>query len=263
MWTGVALSGAALLAVSSVALLPMVREGVAVRTVRARFELERPAVVEAGERRAAYECGGMRVVLSDGRGADPAAGAATGSPEEGSSGRRLVTVQVGDTLLVTAVPVGVNEEAEGANRYWNRVVPFRWADRRTGEVACGVVYRLGPDTAAVRRAQERRPRTEPGLLMERVRGVRPAHLRGLRFRVIGWEPGGRVVTERNLAYTDWDGDPYGTLVANLLGGPIGIRNQSLSYWPTLLFPVAYPLGLGLLGALLLVGGLIARYRVGS
>lgn len=39
-----------------------------------------------------------------------------------------------------------------------------------------------------------------------------------------------------------------------------MRNQSLSYWPTLLFPVLYPIGLGLAGILLIGAGVLGRHH---
>ncbi|NIP58863.1 MAG: hypothetical protein GWM92_04165 [Gemmatimonadetes bacterium] len=139
-------------------------------------------------------------------------------------------------------------------------MPFRWTDRDAGREECGVVYRLPPDTAAVRRAREERAGSTLALFLNDVRGARPPHLRGLRFRVVRWDSGGGAVGERDFAYGDWNGDPYGTLVANLLGSPIGLRNHSLSHRPTLFFPILYPLGLGAPGFLLLAAGLLGRAR---
>lgn len=255
-WTGAAISGGVLLALSLVSLLPMIREGMAVHSARARFDVERLDVIRGGERNAAYECGGTSIVLRDGPAR--ASGGDPGTPD-GVAVRRPVAIEVSDTAFMT-IPVAVHEETSGANRYWNRVVPFRWTDHETGSRECGVVYRLGPDTVAARRARKARPRTRLGFVLESVRGTRPPYLHALRFRVLGWQPGGPV-SEQDFAYPDWDGDPHAVLVANLLGSPIGIQNQSLSYWPSLLFPVVYPLGSALLGVLLIVGGLVVRHRV--
>ena len=249
-WTGTAVLGALLLAVAGVGLVPMIREALAVLTLRARFTAERLDPVDEGERHAAYRCGGRDVVVTD----DP-----PGNPPTPAS-RRAVRLQLGDTALTTS-PVSIQEEMRGANRYWNRVVPFRLTHESTGTTECGVVYRLPSDTAAIRAARAARPATSTGHLLASIRGVRPPHLHGLRFRAIRWEEGG-VVREQDFGYADWNGHPYGTLAIHVLGTPAGVRNRSLSYWPTLLFPVLYPLGLALLGLVLTVAGLVGR-RLGA
>lgn len=135
------------------------------------------------------------------------------------------------------------------------MTPFRWSERGTGAAECGVVYRLLSDTAAIAR-----PRTDRASFMLRdLLGARSAWQHGLRFRVIRWS-GDETVREQDFGFADWDGDPYGVYVANQLGTPIGLRNESLSFWPTLLWPVLYPFGMAALGLLLVVVGMAWRYR---
>lgn len=246
--TGLVVAGCLLLAFTSVGLLPILEEALAAWSARARFELDRPAGAALGDSAVAYECAGTRIVLSDDGPVDRALA---------DTVRRRITVGVGDTTLTT-VPVAIHGDRAGPNRYWNRVVPFRWTVRATGASKCGVVHRLPSDTAAVARARSDSRRFP---LLDGIRGVRPARQHGIRFRVLAWpagEPGS--LRTRDLGYDDWSDDPYGVYVANLLGGIIGLRNQSLSYWPTYLFPVTYPLGLSLLGLVLLVAGLAGRVR---
>lgn len=266
-WSVVAVAGGLLLALSLVGLLPMIREGIAVRAARVSFDMERLDPLSADEDEATFRCGGTSVVLR--KRPSPGPSSETGlepgtSPETGPSPepieRSSVDIQVGDTLLTTAVPVALNRGAGSGSWYWNRIVPFRWMNRARSESECGIAYRLPSDTAAIRRMREDRPATARGSLLESVRGARGSYMYGWRFRVVRWQEGDDAVTERDFAYADWDGDPYGTLVLGLLGSPVGIKNQSLSYWPSLLWPVLYPLGVGLLGAVLLVAGLIGRRR---
>lgn len=247
-WTAIVVCGGLLSAVASVGLVPMIVEGTAVRAVRARFALERLEAVGGGEGWATFQCGGRRIVLSE----RPAPG-----PSRGAS-RATVVIGVGDTAFTAVEPVAVRAGATGADRYWNRVVPYRWTDREAGRTQCGVAYRLPPDMLAIRRAREARPPTGLGTFLDAVRGVRPPLVHGARFGTVRWEEGGDPAREEDFASPDWDGDPYGTSVLNLLGSPVGFRNQSLSYWPTVLFPLVYPIGLALAGAALLVVGLIGR-----
>ena len=246
--TAVAIAGFVMLAAASVALVPMLAEAVAVTAAERRYRIERPDTVPAAGDTVAYRCGGRRVALSDD---------ATVGPPSGGPTRYPVTVRVGDTTLTT-VPVSIHLDRTGPNRYWNRVVPFRWTDRATGEVECGVVHRLPSDTAAITRARAGRgPYVLRALL-----GARSPWQHGLRFRVIRWADG-EAVRVRDFGFADLDGDPYGVYVANRLGTPIGLRNQSLSFWPSLLWPVVYPFGVAVLGLLLLVAGLAWRYRARS
>lgn len=246
-----AVLGGLLLAMAAVGLVPMIREALAVRGVRARLTVERmdPVGHEAGG--VTYRCGGRPVVLSDG----PPPGAPSGPTG------RVVRIQLGDTAIA-ATDVSINLEAEGANRYWNRVVPFRWVEASTGRQGCGVAWRLPVDTVAVRRVREERKATGPAWVLRELGGARPPHLHGARFRTIRWEEGVAGIREEDFDYADWSGDPYGTLVINLLGSPVGVGNQSLSYWPTLFFPVLYPLGLAVLGLVLVGVGLVGRWRAG-
>ncbi|MDX1675515.1 MAG: hypothetical protein R3314_12030 [Longimicrobiales bacterium] len=247
--TGLAVAGGLLLAFGSVGLLPMLEEGVALRSAADRFELERPTGSAVGDSAVAYECAGTRILLSD--------DAVVGAPA-GAARPRSVTVRVADTTI-TASPVDLHRDRTGPNRYWSRVVPFRWRELETGASECGIVYRLPPDTSGIARARVDSRRVP---ILDDIRGVRPAWQHGLRFRVLAWEAGEPgSIRARDLGYDDWREDPYGVYVANLLGGAaIGLRNQSLSYWPSYLFPLTYPLGLSLLGLVLLVVGLAGRLR---
>ncbi|MGD2069415.1 MAG: hypothetical protein PVI57_12130, partial [Gemmatimonadota bacterium] len=160
--------------------------------------------------------------------------------------------------FTTVQPVTIRADATGADRYWNRVVPYRWTDFETGRSECGVAYRLPPDMSAIRRVREARAPTGLGPLLDAVRGVRAPQVHGTRFRTVRWADASDPVREEDFAYPDWNGDPYGTSVLNLLGSAVGFRNQSLSYWPTVLFPFVYPIGVGLVGVVLMAVGLIGR-----
>ena len=245
--TGLAVAGGLLLASASVGLLPIVEETLAVGRAADRFRLERPQGSALGDSAVAYECAGTRIVLSDDGAVDPALADTT---------RGRVAVRIGDTTLTTD-PVAIHGGRAGPNRYWNRVVPYRWTEVDTGASECGIVYRLPPDTAAIERA---RSEAGPRLLLDELRGARPAWQHGLRFRAVRWAAGDTdTIRARDFGHDDWHGDPYGVYLANLLGTPIGLRNQSLSYWPSLLFPVIYPLGFSLLGLILVIVGLGGRF----
>ena len=258
--TGLTVAGGITLAIAAVGLLPMIQETRAVRAADARFELERlegRGVAShgvagggregAGPERVRYVCVGTPVVLGD---------RAPERPSVRDPNARVVTVQVGDTVFSTR-PLRIHTDRSGPNRYWNRVVPFRWTARATGAVECGVVYRLPADTAAIARARASRETS----FVDAIRGVRPAWQHGLRFRTVTWQPGEDPEPGvEDFGYADWRGDPYGVYLANLLGGPVGLRNQSLSYWPSLIIPIVYPLGAALLGLVLLVAGLIGGLR---
>lgn len=244
--TVLAIAGFVMLALASVALVPMLEEAVALAAAERRYRIERLDTVAAAGDTVAYRCGGRRVALSDDAPVDP--------PGDGPT-RYPVTVRIGDSALTT-VPVSIHADRTGPNRYWGRVAPFRWTDRETGAAECGVVYRLPSDTAAIARARAERG----SYLLRTLLGARSAWQHGLRFRVIRWSAGEETVQAQDFGFGDWDGDPYGVYAANQLGTPIGLRNQSLYFWPTLLWPVLYPFGVAALGLLLLVAGLAWRYR---
>lgn len=241
--------GAALLALSLVGLVPMIREELAVRAARSRFSVERLTAVEEEGDTVAFRCGSSTITLSD----------VPSAPDTGAApGPRIATVRIDGTPVSTTEPVPVAAGAEGADRYWSRVVPVRWRDRRAGESRCGVLYGLPPDTAAIRRARADRSRTVIGFYLESVRGVPGAWVHGLRFGLLHWsEP--ENLQHDTYEYADWRSDALGTLLVNLLRGPVGIRNQTLSYWPSLYFPFLYPFGFALVG-IAAVGAGFAGWR---
>lgn len=248
-WMAVAASGGLLLALASIGLVPMIQEGLAVRGMRDQYAIDRLATVTADEHEVTFECGATTIVVSH----DPA----LERPTEGAE-QKIVDIRVGDQGFSTEIPIALNRGAGPGGWAWNRVVPFRRTDRTTGEGECGVAHRLPSDTAAIRRAREDRPTSELGLLLEAVRGIRIAPMHGWRFRVLRWRDG-EPVRQQDYAYPDWNGDPYGTSVLAILGSPVGVENQSLSYWPSLVWPILYPFGLALLGFVMFTVGLLGRF----
>ncbi len=83
----------------------------------------------------------------------------------------------------------------------------------------------------------------------------------LRYRVLFVQPDG-AVTEEWFSYADRSEPLYRTVLAVFVHPePLGFRSQVLSYWPTIFYPLLYPLLTGAVGLFLsILGGTLLLYR---
>lgn len=240
-------SGAVLVAASLPHLAPILQEVAAVRDLRGEWSIERLALEAGAATRGGLdplwtvECEGHRMAVGDTlpfprSSAQPGAGEAPPDAPAGAGAERVtapVTIEIDGARFRADEGIEIRPAQPPPDRYWTWLAAFRLTSVDGDRVVCGIVHRLPFSEEAVARARER--------------GEADPHLFGYRFRVITVE-GDRPVAEERFAYADIGEEPSRALVANLASPtPLGITSQALSVWPTVFYPLIYPVGTALLG----------------
>lgn len=216
------ISGLLLLGVSAPPLLLMAREAAVSRSVSARYSVERiiSAAPDIYDSALEAKIGGHRVQLLDEYPIEPRV------PFEDESLTRPGTVRIVVDGKVRSTPVAatIRVNKRDANRYWGFSYLQRLHDR-DGAERLVVAQRLG----------------------------------GNRYRTVSVFADGNVV-EDEFSYADRCDFPVrAILIRNVVPHPSGYCSDVLQVWPSIFYPVLYPLLSGFLGGAFIGVAVVAGY----